>query len=248
MGEYPVDQSSWGRTRQDTISAFHTLRFWLFELCTFAGLTILVLLWVPTSVSDWGKIVYQVLVPLVGVFAGLAGVFLISLFVAPYRQRNQARKLIAPSEGEVNDAIQLLKAETLTVKNNEEEERLYSFDRVFLAIVDQLSVGVPLNHLEGQIREGLHLDVNEGWFFPYENKGITHLIGVLYQNALVDRRNEEYQHMVGGYSVYTTSISLIPPPKEHLSKGTVTKYYLSPLGRRVIRQLQSTVYKEGSQS
>lgn len=99
MGEYPLDQSSWGRARQDTISAFHTLRFWLFELWTFAALTIWVLLWVPTSVNDWGKIVYQVLVPLAGVFAGLAGVFLISLFVAPYQQRNQAWKLTAFSEG-----------------------------------------------------------------------------------------------------------------------------------------------------
>ena len=90
--EYPLNQSSWDRAKQDTLSAFHTARFWLFELCTVAGLTVLVLQWTPSVISkDW-KIVYQVLTPLGGVFAGLAVVFLISLFIAPYRQRNEGIK------------------------------------------------------------------------------------------------------------------------------------------------------------
>ena len=153
-----------------------------------------------------------------------------------------------PSDSEVVDAIGLLGAEKLTLKNNENEESSYSFSQVFLALADQLSIGITSTYFEDKVRKGLVIDANEGWYFPYEDEGIAHLIGVLDQNALVDRRNEEYQHMVGGFN-YATSISLFQP-KEHLSKGTQTKYYLSPLGSRVIQQLlqQSTARKEGSQT
>ncbi len=89
--EYTLNQSAWGRAKQDTLSAFHTLRFWFFELCITAGLTIWVLLWIPPCIyGDW-EIVYKILVPVAGVFAGLGIVFLISLFSAPYKQRNEAR-------------------------------------------------------------------------------------------------------------------------------------------------------------
>lgn len=143
--------------------------------------------------------------------------------------------------------IRLLGAEKLTLKNNENEERSYSFSQVFLAITDQLSIGITSTYFEDKVRKGLAIDANEGWYFPYEDESITHLIGVLDQNALVDRRNEEYQHMVGGLNYLGTGL-VLSTPKEHLSKGTQTKYYLSSFGSRVIQQLrqQSTARKEGS--
>ncbi len=87
----PLTESARQRAKRDTLSAYHTLRFWIFEGCMLAALTIWVLLWQPCWAKDWAKIVYQVIVPLLGVFAGLALVFFASLFVAPYRQRDEAR-------------------------------------------------------------------------------------------------------------------------------------------------------------
>ena len=97
------------------------------------------------------------------------------------------------------DAIGLLKAETLVLKNDEKKESSYSFSQVFLALADQLSIGIPSIQFEGKIRKGLNIDERGSWYFPYEDEGITHLIGMLTQSNLVDRRSEEYQHMVTDY-------------------------------------------------
>ena len=75
------------RAIKDTQHAFHTIRFWLFELSGIAGLTILVLLWQPEW-ADKGRnmTVYQVLVPIGGVFGGLSFLFLLSIVMAIVRQ------------------------------------------------------------------------------------------------------------------------------------------------------------------
>jgi len=159
---------------------------------------------------------------------------------APVKQRDEARELVEqqrkPSDSEVTDAIRLLEAETLVLKNNEEEERSYSFSQVFLALADHLSIGISSIHFEGKLRKGLSIDERGGWYFPYEDEGITHLIGMLVQNAFVERRNEEYQHMTRELVSGATGIYLTP--NAHLVKNTEVKYYLSSLGSRVIQQLR----------
>ena len=69
------------------------------------------------------------------------------------------------------------------------------------------------------------------------------MIGILVQNALVERRNEEYQHMTRELVSGETGIYLTP--NAHLVKNTEVKYYLSSLGSRVVLQLrqQSAFYK-----
>ena len=54
----------------------------------------------PPLAEDWVRTVYQVLVPLGGVLAGLLGVLLVALFSAPYRQRNEARERVGVLEKE----------------------------------------------------------------------------------------------------------------------------------------------------
>jgi hypothetical protein len=68
-----------------------------------ASLTIFALVWQP-AYADTGKamIVYQVLVPVGGVLVSLAVVFLISLFLAPYYQRNEYMKEIERLRDELN--------------------------------------------------------------------------------------------------------------------------------------------------
>ena len=117
-----------------------------------------------------------------------------------------------------------------------------------LSISDQLSVGIPLNRFEEKIRKGLCIGDYGGWYFPYETEGITHLIGMLVQNALVERRNEEDQHVTRELVSGVTGIYLTPDA--HLVKNTEVKYYLSHFGATAIRQLrkQPTSHKEGSQA
>ena len=88
-------QSAFNKAKKDTIHVFGTIRFWLFEALLVAFLTILVIRWQPSWVKeDTPMIYYQVLVPVMGGILGLAVVFLISLFIAPYKQRNEARALL----------------------------------------------------------------------------------------------------------------------------------------------------------
>lgn len=104
--ETSLSESVWQRAKHDTVSAFHTLRFWLYEVCIGAGFTIFVLLWTPLCAKEWVKTVYQVLVPLLGVFVGLALLFLFFLVVAPYRQRDETRSRVATLESEIKDKTQ----------------------------------------------------------------------------------------------------------------------------------------------
>ena len=95
--EYTLNESNWRRARRDTVTAFHAVWFWFYEVCIGAGLTIFVLMWIPSFVKEAGDgavTVYQVLSPIGGVFAGLIILFLVSLFIAPYKQRNEARQAL----------------------------------------------------------------------------------------------------------------------------------------------------------
>ena len=163
-----------------------------------------------------------------------------------------------PSDSEVIDAIGLLEAETLVLKNNEGGESSYSFSQVFFALADQLSIGFSSIQFEDKIRKGLNIDEKGSWYFPYANEGIPHVIGMLTQSNLVDRRSEEYQHMARDYpqDISEIAFDIMQPknifrskPPQHLEKGTEVKYYLSPLGSRVIQRLrlQSVAHTEDSQ-
>lgn len=171
------------------------------------------------------------------------GLFLIGLIYLQTRSKEgRLRKTI---KSDVNDTIQLLQAETLVLKSNSGEERPYSFAQVLLAIADELTVGISLNSFESRILDGLTLGLGQGWYLPHEDKGATHLIGVLVQNALVERYSEEYQHMVQDYDPDIIGLKT----SRYLSKGTETKYHLSPLGSKVVQQLhqQSTPATKGSE-
>lgn len=215
---------------------------------------------IPADASDFVSAAYPVIGGIIGAVVGLGIIYQIMLITAPYKQRNEARELVEqqrkPSDREVTDAIRLLEAEKLVFKNNEEEERSYSFSQVFLALADQLSTGISSIQFEDKISKGLNIDERGGWYFPYKDEGITHLIGMLDQNGLVERRNEEYQRMVSDYPLDLTEAimkarnTFRPKPPQHLEKGTEVKYYISPLGSRVVLKLrqQLTSHKEGSQN
>jgi len=85
-------ESVCSRAKQDTSSTFGTVRFWLFDLLLVTVFTVFVLRWQPSWAKEGNAMMcYQVLVPVSGAILGLVIVFLISLFCAPYRQRNEAR-------------------------------------------------------------------------------------------------------------------------------------------------------------
>lgn len=116
----PLRQSAWHRARKDTRKAFRTFRFWVFEAILGALLTVFVLLWQPS----WGSqgtasILYRVLVPVVGVFTGLGFLFFVSLVIAPYRQRDEARaQLIGKAEIHgILDELGRLRTEGVALRN-----------------------------------------------------------------------------------------------------------------------------------
>ena len=94
MAEYPLTQSSWGRARQDTRSVFHTIRFWVVEMISAPIVALGMYLAIPNSASTVIKTIVPIAAFSMWMLAVLGGVFLLSLLVAPYRQRNEARRLI----------------------------------------------------------------------------------------------------------------------------------------------------------
>ncbi|MGD0795729.1 MAG: hypothetical protein ABR958_09155 [Dehalococcoidales bacterium] len=92
--EIPFSETAWRRANKDTISAFHTLRFWIFDVLAIAIFTLIVLFWTPSWVSNEWKIIYQVLVPVFIAVIGLVALYLVSLVKAPYKQRNEIRALL----------------------------------------------------------------------------------------------------------------------------------------------------------
>jgi hypothetical protein len=249
MGAQWLSESAIRRAAKDTISAQKTARFmWGGEgVLAVAGGTWLATM-APAGVSTLQIVARSVIGGLGGLFIAMLIIFIWQFIRAPYKQRNEVRNMIRqlsmPPDSLVNGAIQQLQAEKLEMKHNNGEERSYSLAKVFVAIADQLSIGVSLNRFEEKIRKGLHIDDYEGWYFPYEADGITHLIGLLVQNTLVERHNEEDQHMTRELVSGATGIYLTPDA--HLVKNTEVKYYLSSLGSRVVQQLrqQSTVHNE----
>ena len=115
---------------------------------------------------------------------------------------------------------------------------------MFQTFVGQLSRGIYLHEFDSKILKALGYGIGKGWYIPNDD-AITHLIGMLDQNNLIERYDEEYQCMVPEVNYYVDA----GLPK-HLERGTKTKYYLSPLGRRVLQQLrqQSIPHTKGSKS
>ena len=96
--DYNLSETTYQRACKDTRFYFGTIRFWVVELLITAGLTIWVLLWTPIFAEEWHKVMYQILIPMVGAILGLGFLFLFSLVVAPVKQRNEARKLLLDLE------------------------------------------------------------------------------------------------------------------------------------------------------
>ena len=127
-----LHQSAWRLARDATRKAIHALRFWLFEVIVGALLTISVLFWQPLWASKGtAMILYQVLVPLGGVLAGLVFVFFVGLIKAPYRQRDEAKaQLISKAYiDDIMNELGSLRAEGVRLRNEaryeiENEEQL----------------------------------------------------------------------------------------------------------------------------
>lgn len=231
MEKHPLRESLWRRGWNDTKTIWKSWPFYILDAVVAAAIG-------GVFGWYWGLAI---------VTFGMICVWIIATARAPVKQRDEARELVEqqrkPSDSEVNDAIRLLEVETLVIKHDNGEERSFSFAKVFLAIADQLSIGISLNSFDIKILKGLGIYENGGWYFPSKDEGITHLIGVIVQNLLVERRNEEYQHMTrevisGATGIYTT-------PDAHLVKNTEVKYYLSSLGSRVVQRLRQQSATKG---
>ena len=81
------------RALDDTAKAFHTIRFWAYEVSVGVILALWAQFWQPAWADKGAAMIwYQGLVPFAGLAAGMALLLLIHLvFLSPYRQRNEAR-------------------------------------------------------------------------------------------------------------------------------------------------------------
>lgn len=84
-------ETSCQRAKKDTIAAFGTIRFWVFDTLFAAVVTAWVLIFPPSFVQGWVIIVYQIALPILAAIVGLLIVLLVSLAMAPYKQRDAAR-------------------------------------------------------------------------------------------------------------------------------------------------------------
>jgi len=121
----PLRQSALCRAKEDTRKAFHTLRFWAFNSIFGALLTVGALLWQPSWASQGVVLIlYRVFVPLGGVFTGLGFMFLVSLVVAPYKQRDEARARLTDKDDaeDILNELGKLRAEGVRLRNEARHE------------------------------------------------------------------------------------------------------------------------------
>ena len=102
--EYPLNQSTWRRATKDTITAQRTVRFmWGGEgVLAVAGGTWLTQLAPPYAPTS-ELVIRAVIGGLGGLVVAVIMIFAFNLFVAPYKQRNEARQLLSeiPSKRKV---------------------------------------------------------------------------------------------------------------------------------------------------
>ena len=102
MQHFRGDEGSWSRATQDTKTWFHSWWFWLFE----SGAAILFPLVahiykLESFVRPWPKSLVLPIFGVVGMLIVVGLAYLINFAIAPYRQRNEARKELEIASEEV---------------------------------------------------------------------------------------------------------------------------------------------------
>ena len=152
-------------------------------------------------------------------------------------ERDEALRLVeqlkVPSGIDVDNLIQQLKSETLIIRHNNGLEQPYSFAQVFLAIEDQLSVGISESSFRHCILDKLDMSQKEGWHIQDDNGGVTHLITVLFRCDFVERVMEEYENKHG--IVFNANTVALGPTK---IKSSEAKYFITKLGSKIVQELR----------
>lgn len=131
MEEYPLTQSYFDRAKQETLSEFHKVRFWVVEMISAPIVAAGMFFAIPDSASPFIKTIVPIAAFSIWMLAVLGGVFLFSLLIAPHRQRNQAWHRI------------------------EELETKIGKPRLFEVLCPTTSLGLPINRLDdGNYRAG----------------------------------------------------------------------------------------------
>jgi hypothetical protein len=172
----------------------------------------------------------------------LIGVYLWNLVTSPMklhedRQATSRRAAMV----EIDAIITALEAESLLYRDVNTNRRIQcTMTQLFLAGADHFSVGATETMLNTALKEGLGIPGHEYWVLDAD--GVVRLLGRLYQWGLVERHDEAYEQQVPDRSVLpspvfsVTGTTLAHPP--HTSKGTTTRFRLTPLGAEVIKQLR----------
>ena len=100
METLDLEESAFHRAQSGFTKAFHTFRFWAVLLSIGVSLGIWARLWQPGWADESPAIeIYQGLIPVGGIAAGLVLLMLGCLFLSPYQQRNEARRFIDAHSG-----------------------------------------------------------------------------------------------------------------------------------------------------
>ncbi len=92
MEEKPLTQSSSRRAWEDTKRSFHSIMFfWGVEVAVVSGFIYLATILTPEDASRFVSGGYQIAGAIIGAVVGFGIIYLVMLFRAPFKQRNEAR-------------------------------------------------------------------------------------------------------------------------------------------------------------
>ncbi|MFC1905102.1 hypothetical protein ACFLXT_05035 [Chloroflexota bacterium] len=94
MAQYQLNQNSLGRARQEIIHALHSWKFWVATIIAQAILMITAYVITPDNSSGLTYTIVHAIALVIGMLAMVGIAFVVSLIVAPYRQRDEARALL----------------------------------------------------------------------------------------------------------------------------------------------------------
>ncbi len=258
-----LKDSTWHRAREDTERFRQSPKF--FFSVEIAGAAMLGLLGgyigfylTPNHASPQAVYLYPAIGATMGLIFGVVAAYSTILFWnwfrAPYRQRDELRialkQQVIPTKDKITEIVHALDGETFAVHRAGDEttqDKTVPFSKLLVACAYRLSAGASVNtNMETEMCDDLNLQPSYDWNIRRDTW--SRFVGTLHREGVIERRDEDYQtRIVPITPIFTDPSSYNPTvlypriPNEaaaYIEKGTSTKYYLTPLGIAVVKELR----------
>jgi len=157
MAERPLEQSVWTRARLDTLSALKTFRFWTAEVTLPVIVGIAVALAIPGDAQDAIRALVATGATGLAMLSLASVVLVANVALAPFRQRNEARRQLLKTRSTLDLNVQLGVWGWSTAHGAEDETPVYQIGDILIInreperVILRLRVRLPMPKGESEL-------------------------------------------------------------------------------------------------